>query len=76
MFAFVLNYAYLFRGDIPFRHIGSIEKGRGGRKHNTSFSPLQINVKIILPQVVKRTLPSIGNEVTFHLLKIHPLYMP
>ena len=62
IFAFVLNYAAYF-GEIFRSGIQSIEKGQREAASILGFSPLQINVKIILPQVVKRTLPSIGNEV-------------
>ncbi|MCI8341823.1 MAG: amino acid ABC transporter permease [Firmicutes bacterium] len=62
IFAFVLNYAAYF-GEIFRSGIQSIERGQREAASILGFSPLQINMKIILPQVVKRTLPSIGNEV-------------
>lgn len=61
-FAFVLNYTAYF-GEIFRSGIQSIEKGQIEAAHILGFSSWQINIKIILPQVIKRTLPSIGNEV-------------
>ncbi|MDD3569520.1 MAG: amino acid ABC transporter permease [Lachnospiraceae bacterium] len=60
--AFVLNYAAYF-GEIFRSGIQSIEKGQREAASILGFSPMQINLKIVLPQVIKRTLPSIGNEV-------------
>lgn len=60
--AFVLNYAAYF-GEIFRSGIQSIEKGQREAGSILGFSPMQINLKIVLPQVIKRTLPSIGNEV-------------
>ena len=62
IFAFVLNYAAYF-GEIFRSGIQSIERGQREAASILGFTPFQINIKIILPQVVKRTLPSIGNEV-------------
>lgn len=61
-FAFVLNYAAYF-GEIFRSGIQSVEKGQTEAASILGFTPFQINVKIILPQVIKKTLPSIGNEV-------------
>ena len=60
--AFVLNYAAYF-GEIFRSGIQSIERGQIEAASILGFTPLQVNLKIILPQVIKRTLPSIGNEV-------------
>ena len=60
--AFVLNYAAYF-GEIFRAGIQSIEKGQKEAAEILGFSPMQINRRIVLPQVMKRTLPSIGNEV-------------
>lgn len=60
--AFVLNYAAYF-GEIFRSGIQSIERGQTEAATLLGFTPLQTNVKIILPQVIKRTLPSIGNEI-------------
>ncbi len=61
-FAFILNYAAYF-GEIFRSGIQSVEKGQTEAATLLGFTPYQINRKIILPQVIKRTLPSIGNEV-------------
>ena len=60
--AFVLNYAAYF-GEIFRSGIQSIERGQTEAACILGFTPWQINTKIIMPQVIKRTLPSIGNEV-------------
>lgn len=60
--AFVLNYTAYF-GEIFRSGIQSIERGQVEAASILGFSSWQIYQKIILPQVVKRTLPSIGNEV-------------
>ncbi|HCT63928.1 MAG TPA: amino acid ABC transporter permease [Lachnospiraceae bacterium] len=62
VFAFALNYSAYF-GEIFRSGIQSIEKGQSEAASILGFSSIQINLKIILPQVIKRTLPSIGNEV-------------
>ncbi len=59
---FVLNYAAYF-GEIFRSGIQSIEKGQREAAAILGFTPFQINTKIILPQVFKRTLPSVGNEI-------------
>lgn len=60
--AFVLNYAAyfaeIFRGGIE-----SITKGQYEAGEVLGFTKTQIFFKIILPQVVKRVLPAISNEV-------------
>lgn len=61
-FAFVLNYAAYF-GEIFRSGIQSIERGQIEAANILGFTSWQIQMKIILPQVIKRTLPSIGNEV-------------
>lgn len=61
-FAFVLNYAAYF-GEIFRSGIQSIERGQIEAAHILGFTPWQIQMKIVLPQVIKRTLPAIGNEV-------------
>ncbi|MGL4790551.1 MAG: amino acid ABC transporter permease [Anaerotignaceae bacterium] len=60
--AFTLNYAAYF-GEIFRSGIQSIERGQLEAAKVLGFRPKQIYQKIILPQMVKRTLPSIGNEV-------------
>ena len=59
---FVLNYAAYF-GEIFRSGIQSIEKGQREAASILGFTPFQINIKIVLPQVFKRTLPSVGNEI-------------
>jgi len=61
-FAFILNYAAYF-AEIFRSGIQSIERGQAEAATLLGFSPLQVNLKIIMPQVIKRTLPSIGNEI-------------
>lgn len=62
LFAFVLNYAAyfaeIFRGGIL-----SIDKGQYESAKVLGLSYGQTVRKIILPQVMKRVLPAIGNEV-------------
>lgn len=60
--AFILNYAAYF-GEIFRSGIQSIERGQKEAASILGFSRWQIQKKIILPQVVKRTLPSVGNEI-------------
>ena len=59
---FSLNYAAyfaeIFRGGIQ-----SMPKGQYEAAQVLGFSKMQTYFKIILPQVVKRVLPSVGNEV-------------
>lgn len=60
--AFILNYtAYfseIFRGGINSIDVGQIEASQV-----LGLSKLYTFVKVILPQVIKNVLPSIGNEV-------------
>lgn len=60
--AFILNYtayfAEIFRGGI-----NSIDVGQYEASQVLGFSKSHTFIKIILPQVVKNVLPSIGNEV-------------
>ena len=62
LFAFILNYAAyfaeIFRGGIQ-----SIPQGQYEAAKVLQLTKQQIVTKIILPQVVKIVLPSIGNEV-------------
>lgn len=62
LLAFVLNYAAyfaeIFRGGIE-----SIPKGQYEAAAMLGFSKLQTFFRIILPQVIKRILPSVTNEV-------------
>ena len=60
--AFSLNYAAyfaeIFRGGIQ-----SMSKGQYEAAQVLGFTKSQTYFKIILPQVVKRVLPSVGNEI-------------
>jgi polar amino acid transport system permease protein len=62
LIAFVLNYgayfAEIFRGGIE-----SIDKGQYEAAHVLGLSPYKTFTRIILPQVIKRVLPSVANEV-------------
>ncbi len=60
--AFILNYAAYF-GEIFRSGIQSIERGQSEAASILGFTPFQIQTKIILPQVFKRTLPAVGNEI-------------
>lgn len=60
--AFVLNYAAYF-AEIFRSGIQSVEKGQIEAARLLGFTSAQINMEIVMPQVVKRTLPAIGNEV-------------
>ena len=59
---FILNYAAYF-GEIFRSGIQSIERGQKEAAYILGFTNFQINMKIIFPQVFKRTLPSVGNEI-------------
>ena len=61
-FAFVINYAAYF-AEIFRSGIQSVEKGQIEAAKLLGFSNAQINLKIVMPQVIKRTLPAIGNEI-------------
>lgn len=62
LIAFILNYAAyyaeIFRGGIQ-----SIPKGQYEAAKVLHLSPWQTISKIIIPQVTKITLPSVGNEI-------------
>ena len=59
--AFVINYAAYF-AEIYRGGIESMEKGQYEAADILGFSKSQTFMKIILPQVIKRVLPSITNE--------------
>lgn len=61
-FAFIINYAAYF-AEIFRSGIQSVEKGQIEAAKLLGFNNAQINLKIVMPQVIKRTLPSIGNEI-------------
>ena len=60
--AFVINYACYF-SEIYRGGIESISKGQYEAGYVLGMSKISIFFKIILPQVIKRVLPSISNEV-------------
>ncbi len=59
--AFVINYAAYF-AEIYRGGIESMEKGQYEAADILGFSKSQTFIRIILPQVIKRVLPSITNE--------------
>ncbi len=59
---FILNYAAYF-GEIYRSGIQSIPKGQYEAASVLGYSRAQTFMKIILPQVIKRILPAMGNEI-------------
>ena len=60
--AFIINYAAYF-AEIYRSGIQSIPRGQYEAAEVLGYSRVQTFVRIILPQVVKRIMPSLGNEV-------------
>ena len=60
--AFIVNYAAYF-AEIYRSGIQSIPRGQYEAAEVLGYSKTQTFMRIILPQVVKRILPSLGNEV-------------
>ena len=60
--AFIVNYAAYF-AEIYRSGIQSIPRGQYEAAEVLSYSRFQTFFRIVLPQVVKRILPSMGNEV-------------
>ncbi|MDO4442734.1 MAG: amino acid ABC transporter permease [Slackia sp.] len=60
--AFIINYAAYF-AEIYRSGIQSIPKGQIEAAQVLGYSRMQTFVKIVLPQVVKRILPAMGNEI-------------
>jgi polar amino acid transport system permease protein len=60
--AFVLNYAAYF-AEIFRAGIEAIPRGQREAAKVLGFTPAQTFFRIVLPQVVKRTLPAVANEV-------------
>ena len=60
--AFVINYAAYF-AEIYRGSIESIEKGQYEAAQVLGLTTTQTFFKVILPQVIKRSLPSITNEI-------------
>ena len=60
--AFVINYAAYF-AEIYRSGIQSIPRGQYEAAEVLGYSRLQTFMKIVLPQVIKRILPAMGNEI-------------
>ena len=59
---FILNYAAYF-GEIYRSGIQSIPRGQYEAAEVLGYSRTQTFMKIVLPQVIKRILPAMGNEI-------------
>ncbi len=59
---FILNYAAYF-GEIYRSGIQSIPRGQYEAANVLGYSRAQTFMKIVLPQVIKRILPAMGNEI-------------
>lgn len=60
--AFIINYAAYF-AEIYRSGIQSIPRGQYEAVEVLGYSRLQTFMKIVLPQVIKRILPAMGNEI-------------
>ncbi len=60
--AFIVNYAAYF-AEIYRSGIQSIPRGQYEAAEVLGYSRLQTFMKIVLPQVIKRILPAMGNEI-------------
>ena len=60
--AFVINYAAYF-AEIYRSGIQSIPRGQYEAAEVLGYSRVQTFMKIVLPQVIKRILPAMGNEI-------------
>ena len=60
--AFIINYAAYF-AEIYRSGIQSIPRGQYEAAEVLGYSRLQTFMKIVLPQVIKRILPALGNEI-------------
>ena len=60
--AFIINYAAYF-AEIYRSGIQSIPRGQYEAAGVLGYSRLQTFMKIVLPQVIKRILPAMGNEI-------------
>ena len=60
--AFIINYAAYF-GEIYRSGIQSIPHGQHEAAQVLGYSRAQTFLKIVLPQVIKRILPAMGNEI-------------
>lgn len=59
---FILNYAAYF-GEIYRSGIQSIPRGQYEAANVLGYSRAQTFMKIVLPQVIKRIMPAMGNEI-------------
>ena len=59
---FILNYAAYF-GEIYRSGLQSIPRGQYEAAEVLGYTKVQTFMKIVLPQVIKRILPAMGNEV-------------
>ena len=59
---FILNYAAYF-GEIYRSGIQSIPRGQYEAANVLGYSRTQTFMKIVLPQVIKRIMPAMGNEI-------------
>ena len=62
LIAFVINYAAYF-AEIYRSGIQSMPKGQYEAAEVLGYTPRQTFFRIILPQVIKRVLPAMGNEI-------------
>ena len=62
MVAFIINYACYF-SEIYRGGIESIPRGQYEAAEVLGYSRVQTFMKIVLPQVIKRILPAMGNEI-------------
>ena len=62
IFAFIINYAAYF-AEIYRSGIQSIPRGQYEAAEVLGYTKVQTFFRIVLPQVVKRILPAMGNEV-------------
>ena len=60
--AFIINYAAYF-AEIYRSGIQSIPRGQYEAAEVLGYSRLQTFMKIVLPQVIKRIIPAMGNEI-------------
>lgn len=60
--AFIINYAAYF-AEIYRSGIQSIPRGQYEAAEVLGYSRFQTFIKIVLPQVIKRILPAMGNEI-------------
>mgnify|MGYP000199403526 CR=1 FL=1 len=72
--AFVINYAAYF-AEIYRSGIESMPNGQYEAAQVLGYNKAQTFIRIILPQVIKRVLPSITNETITLVKRIHRLHL-